>query len=131
MTRNLKRYAFFSVIWSLLFFTALNWGTAAAEQRGPYILLAAVVYGVGFALMGGFLGKRDDESKVRYSLGQAYSAVSNLASAAIGGVWIVLFRPEQLWQFALYSAVIAAIFIIGIVNYRRSIKGMSNKDLFR
>ena len=131
MTRNLKIYTLFCILWSLLFFTGLNWGTALPEERGLFIGVFALTYGLGFALLGYLLGKNDDDSKVRYGLSQAYSATSNFTSAIIGGVWVVFFKREDLWSLVLYSVGIAVLLAIGVYNYKKSIKGMKNKDLFQ
>lgn len=131
MTRNLKAYLVFSIIWSVLFFAVLGWGIANSAERWPYILLAAVTYGGGFGLVGYYFGKRDDQSRVRYSLGDAYGATSNLTSAVIGSIWIVLFRPGDAWTVAIYLLLMAVVAVLGLIKYRKSIKGMKNTELFQ
>lgn len=131
MTRNLKWYLAFAVIWSVAFFTALDWALGDPRYRWPYILTAGVVYGVGFYLVGYLLGKRDDQSAVRYDLRLAYSAVSNLASATIGTIWIVFFQPSGLPGVPVYLAALAVFWAIGIIKTRRTIKGMPAEELFQ
>ncbi len=131
MTHNLKLYLTFSILWSLPFFATLNWALVDEEHRWPVIWGAALVYGLGFAVIGKYLGKRDDDTQVSYSLRYAYPAVSNLSSALVGGIWIVFFHPEELWQLGLYLVVIALLIGIGLRQYKRSIKGMSNRELFQ
>lgn len=131
MTANLKLYVLFSILWSVAFFTALNWGTANSEERWPYILISAVTYGLGFALIGYLLGKPDDQSKVRYNLEQAYTATSNITSAVIGSIWIVFFKPQDRWTLAVYLPIIVIVAFIGYLNYKKSIKGMDKKELFK
>ena len=131
MTKNLKRYLAFSLLWSAAFFAVLNsWLRVPA---GPWLQIAAaaVIYGIGFAVLGSLLGRGDTQSEVRYGLGYAYAAVGNIASAAIGVVWVVFFRPITLWDTVPYLSVIAVFALIGAVQARRSIKGMSNSVLFR
>lgn len=131
MTRNLKLYLAFSVVWSVAFFAALNWGLADPERRWPCIAAAGIGYGLGFAVLGFLLGRADDQSAVRYDLGRAYSAVSTSASAAIGTLWIIFFRPSDIVAVPIYLAVIAVLWIISAVQARRTIKGMSAEDLFK
>ncbi len=131
MTTNLKLYAIFSILWSIGFFYALNWGTSASEERWPYIVISAITYGLGFAIVGFLLGKSDDQSKVRYSLSAAYSATSNIVSAIIGSIWIVFFKPQDRWTLAVYLPIIAIVAYIGYLTYKKSIKGMDNKELFK
>lgn len=131
MTRNLKWYLAFSVVWSVTFFTTLNWGLADPRYRWPYIVAASIIYGLGFALTGYLLGRPDDQSAVRYDLRRAYSAVSNLASATIGTLWILFFQPSGLRWIPVYLAVAAVFWTVGGLQARQSIKGMSAEDLFQ
>lgn len=131
MTKNLKWYLAFSVLWSVAFFAVLNsWLSVPA---GPWLQIAAagVIYGVGFAVLGSLLGRGDAQSEVRYSLGYAYAAVGNIASATVGVLWVVFFRPVTFWDTVPYLSIIAVFAVIGAVQARRSIKGMSNSVLFR
>jgi hypothetical protein len=131
VTRNLKVFAGFSVIWSLAFFVVLNWATLNSEQRWPAILGAAVVYGTGFAVVGRFLGRRDDQSSVRYSLEYAYSATSHWISAVIGSLWMLFFRPSDAWFLLLYLPVITLLAWLGYRSYQKSIKGIKSSKLFQ
>jgi hypothetical protein len=131
MTRNLKVFAAFSLGWSVAFFAVLNWGTEASSERWPYIVAAAAAYGTGFALVGRWLGKHDDQSKVRYSLEHAYSATSNLISAGAGSLWIGLFRPQESWFLAVYLPLVLALAWLGFRSYQRSIKGIKSDQLFK
>ncbi len=131
MTKNLKWYLAFSVVWSLTFFTALNWGLVDPRYRWPYIIAASITYGLGFALAGYLLGRRDDQSAVRYDLRRAYAAVSNMASATIGTLWIIFFQPSGLVGVPIYVAILVAVWLLGGIQARRSIKGMSAEELFQ
>lgn len=131
MTRNLKLYLAFSLTWSVTFFTALNWGLADPRDRWPYIIAASVTYGLGFALVGYLLGRPDDQGAVRYDLRRAYSAVSNVASAVVGTLWIIFFQPSGLAGIPIYLAAIVVFWTIGAMQARRSIKGMSAEELFQ
>lgn len=131
MTKNLKWYLAFAAAWSVAFFTALDWGLGDPRYRWPYIITASILYGVGFYVVGYLLGKHDDQSAVRYDLRLAYSAVSNLASAVIGTVWIVLFQPSGLPGVPVYLAALAIVWAIGITRARRTIKGIPAEELFQ
>jgi hypothetical protein len=131
MTRNLKAYLAFSVVWSLTFFTSLNWGLVDPRYRWPYIIAASVIYGLGFALVGYLLGRPDDQSAVRYDLRRAYSAVSNIASATIGTLWIIFFQPSGRAGIPIYITILVAFWIVGGIQARCSIKGMSAEELFQ
>lgn len=131
MTKNLKWYLMFSVVWSLAFFTVLDWGIADPQSSRPYVLGAAIAYGLGFALVGHLLGRPDDQAAVRYDLRSAYAAVSSLVSAAIGTLWILFFQPSAIRGIPVYLAAIAALWVIGAIHAKRSIKGTSAKELFQ
>lgn len=132
MTRNLKLFILFSLLWSIPFFVALNWVQADSNSRGPWMLLFSTVYGVGFSIVAKNLGKRDDQHKVRYSLGVRYGFASLLASAFVGSIWIILWQPDQLGSFA-FSYITAVIIGLAIAYYlsRKGIKGMPKKEIFK
>lgn len=140
MTKNLKWFLAFSLLWSTAFFAVLH--SSLRVPAGPWLRIgaagpwlqvgaAAVIYGIGFAVLGSLLGRGDAQSEVRYSLGYAYAAVGNIASATVGVLWIVFFRPYTFWDTVPYLSIIAVFTVIGAIQARRSIKGMSNSVLFR
>jgi len=131
MTKNLKWFLAFSLLWSAAFFAVLH--SSLRVPAGPWLQVgaAAVIYGIGFAVLGSLLGRGDAQSEVRYSLGYAYAAVGNIASATVGVLWIVFFRPYTFWDTVPYLSIIAVFAVIGAVQARRSIKDMSNSVLFR
>ena len=131
MTRNLKWYLAFSIAWSAVFFAALEWGLVAPQDRWALIIAAAVTYGIGFYVVGYALGRSDDQSAVRYDLRRAYSAVSNLASATIGTVWILGFQRTGIAGVPVYLGVMVAFWALGALQARRTIKGMSAEELFQ
>lgn len=131
MTRNLKCYLAFSIGWSVVFFAMLGWALTEPVSRWPFAAGGGIIYGLGFALGGYLLGRPDDQSKVRYNLGYAYAAVSNIASAVVGTIWIILFRPSGLVGVPVYLAVIAVFGIAGVAMHRKSIKGISAEDIFQ
>lgn len=132
MTRNLKLFILFSLLWSVPFYTALNWVQADEATRGPWMLLFSTLYGVGFSIAGKQLGKHDDQSRVRYSLGIRYGFASLLSSALVGVIWVIVWKPSQLQSFVLYFGT-SIIIGLAIASYlsRHGIKGMPKKELFK
>lgn len=131
MTRNLKWYAAFAIVWSAAFFTALDWGLIQPRERFFAIIGASVLYGAGFWVMGYVLGRGDDQSVVRYDLRRAYSAVSNIASAAVGTVWILGFQRSGMAGIPIYLGAVALFWAFGAMQARKSIKGMPAEELFQ
>ncbi len=131
MTANLKKFTIFSAVWSLLFYIALNWGVNNQARYGALILLFSLIYGIGFSIAGKRLGKADDDSRVRYNLGAAYGAVATLIPSSFGAIWVLLFQREDLWQIIFYLLPMLIVFIIGIYQYKRTIKGMKKEKLFQ
>lgn len=132
MTRNLKLFILFSLLWSVPFFAVLNWVQADESARGPWMLLFSTLYGLGFAIAGKQLGKKDDQHKVRYSLGIRYGFASLLASAFVGSIWIIFWHPDQLGSFA-FSYITAVIIGLAIAYYlsRKGIKGVPKREIFK
>lgn len=131
VTRNLKWYAGFAIVWSTAFFAALDWGLAQPRERFLAIIGASVLYGAGFWVMGYALGRDDDQSAVRYDLRRAYSAVSNIASAAVGTVWILGFQRSGMPGIPIYLGGVALFWTLGALQARKSIKGMPAEELFQ
>lgn len=131
MSRNLKIYLAFSVVWSLMFFAVLDWATADTHSRWWACALGGLAYGVGFAVLGYVLGRPDDQREVRYSLNYAYAAVSNITSAVIGTAWILLFKPEAYWWLFVYVPIVVFFIVYGLAVQRRTVKGFSDQELFR
>ncbi len=131
MTKNLKILAGLSLIWSVAFFSVLNWALYNPDQRWPFITVAAITYGLGFGLAGWQLGKRDSARPVRYNLGFAYSMTSNLASLLVGSLWVLLFRQNE-WPTLVIMLVIFSLvtLILGITG-KNDIKGIPKDRLFK
>jgi hypothetical protein len=109
----------------------LHWALFAPNQRGIFILIAALLYGFGFGVAGFLFGKHDSQAKVRYALGPRYSLMSTLASTIVGAIWIGVFRPEA--QATLWWLLVALVVQVVILAFTtsKSVKGISKKDLFR
>jgi hypothetical protein len=130
MTRNLKLYALFCVLWSVPFFMVLHWMLFNPETRGPIMLLAGPIYGIGFGLAGAWLGSRDSQRAVRYSLGSRYGMTSSVISALAGTIWMVCWRREYLWTIPIYIAITAAFTWYFMVRDRKNIKGTAKERIF-
>ncbi len=131
MTRNLKILVLFSVAWSVAFFGVLHWSLLDTEQRWPVTLVAAVTYGLGFALAGCWLGRRDPQRNVRYALEPRYSLTTSVVSLVIGGLWILLFRPEGLLGLVLIALGVGIQAYFSLRPNRQAIKGYPTEKLFK
>lgn len=131
MTRNLKLFALFSALWSVPFFMVLHWMLFNPEVRGPIMLLAAPLYGIGFSVAGHHLGKRDDQSKVRYGLRTRYGLTSTIVSILAGGVWIVGWRHDHWWELVVYGLILVVGLIITYIISKNSIKSIPKGQLFK
>jgi hypothetical protein len=132
MTTNLKRYTIFSIMWSIVYFGALNWllKTNGAEYTG-IVAFVAVFYSLGFALMGHLLGKSDSTRDTRANLPLSYFRAACLSSWSVGTLWVLLFRQEE-WRLPVIMAVVFGFFLtISTLNSRRTVKGISKDELFR
>jgi MFS family permease len=131
MTRNLKLFALFSVVWSIPFFMVLHWMLFNPESRGPIMLLASPIYGIGFSVAGHHLGKRDDQSKVRYGLGIRYGLTSTIASILVAGVWIVGWRHNHSWELLVYGIILVLGLGVAYILSKNSIKSIPKQKLFK
>jgi len=131
MTKNLKLFALFSLLWAVPYYWILDWSIADMSGRWPIFAVAGVAFMVGFSVVGYLLGRGDDESAVRYNLRHAYASASCLPVVFVGSLWVILFRPLASMALAVYLAIMAVVLIIGVIEYSCSIKGMSSKKLFK
>jgi hypothetical protein len=130
MTRNLKIFALFSFLWSLPFFAFLNWVLENSDRRGPLMLLASLVFGIGFSIAGKRLGHSDHEV-VSYPKGLRYGLVAGVIPSVVGGIWVIGWHKDHLSYLVSY---IVSIFIGLVIYYaiaRRTIKGMPKRKLFQ
>ena len=131
MTRNLGIYILFSLLWSVGFFAILNWCLYSPDNRGWIIGLTATLYGIGFSIMGHYLGSRDSSRNTRTNLPLMYGFAASGDSLIIGAIWILLFENGGWVDFL---AILAGnIFFLGIyaIISRKFVKGIPNKELFR
>ena len=131
MTRNLKIFTVLSLAWSVLFFSVLHWALFSPDERGGWIIAAAVTYGLGFALMGLLLGMNDKARNTRLNLGLWYAFLASLASSIVGGIWILFFRPDEWESLLIMLAISSVIFGIQFAATHKSIKGIARKELFK
>ncbi len=130
MTKNLKLYAAFTIVWSIIFYTVLNWGVADPNHRWPVMWTGAFVYGTGFTFVGKYLGRRE-KGQVRHNVRLAYVATSMGLSGIIGALWVALFHPEQWWQILVFAIIAGGFTWHVFVKYRHSVKGMKGEELFK
>lgn len=97
------------------------------DVRGPVMLPAALLYGIGFSLAGQQLGKRDYQRQVRYGLGLRYSITSVAASLIV----VIFWRPDYWWMVASYGLMALAIFIVNGLIAKNGIKGMPKGRIFK
>ncbi len=131
MTRNLRLYILFSLVWSVGFFASLNWCLYNPDKWGWLIGLAATVYGIGFAAMGSYLGSGDSSRNTRINLPLMYGLAASGDSLLIGAVWIWLFENGGWRDFV--AILVGNIFFLGLyaVISRKFVKGIPNKELFK
>jgi len=132
MTKNLKLFTAFSVLWTIPYFAAMHWLLmGSGVQSGP-MTSVTILFVVLLSTVQRNLMDRDDRHDVRYDLELRYALVSIVASS-------VVFLST--WAFAAPSHGVAmlignvfAMVVLTVVNYlhgRSRIKGMSNEELFR
>ncbi len=130
MTKNLKLFALFSIGWSIIFFSVLNWGIVNPNHRWPVMWVGAFVYGIGFSILGKYLGKRE-KGAIRHNIRAAYVATSTGISGIIGALWVALFHPDQWWQIIAFAVIAGGFTWHVFVKYRNSVKGMKGEELFK
>ena len=131
MTSNLKWYMVFSALWSLPFFAVLHWALFDQQNRWQYILVAALAYGIGFAIVGALLGRHDSQAKTRYNLSLLYGLTSNSISFFIGALWILLFRGSHWWELIAAGMFMVVSVCLQLLANRGRIKGMNKGELFK
>jgi hypothetical protein len=131
MTRNLKLFTIFSIVWPLPFLLVLHWALYDLDKRGPVLFVSSIILGIGFSIAGKQLGKRDDQSKVRYNLAARYILVSSLIPTLEVILLIIGWQKDQSWR--LYPAIASILFTFLIIYLfsRNSIKGMRKGKLFQ
>ncbi len=131
MTGNLKLFALFSFLWSIPYFMVLNWMLYNSDKRRIVMLPTYLVFGIGFSIAGHQLGKREDQSKVRYSLGLRYVLVAVMTSAIVGGVWVAFWQRNHFWWLISYVANVIVFLGFLYIFLRRGIKGIPKDKLFK
>lgn len=130
MTKNLKLYSLFAVVWSVVFYLILNWGVGDANRRWPVMWSVGLVYGCGFAAVGKYLGRRE-KGPIRHNVRATYVATSMLISGSIDALWVILFQPNQWVELLIFVLIASGFTGYTFVKYRDSIKGMKGEELFK
>lgn len=131
LSANLKRAYIFGIFWSVLFFSVLHWCLYQPDQRWPIIVASAITYGTGYSVTGYLFGKRDDQSKVRYSLDYWYSLSGTLTSTLVGGAWVLIFKRDGWGGLVVIVAIILIQITLLRLLTRSTIKGMPRQELFK
>lgn len=131
MTENSKLYAFFCVVWSVIFFAILHWALFDSASRWLYILGAAISYGLGFGIVGAWLGRSDSARDSKHDLSRLYSLISNAASFLVGGLWILIWRGQHWWELLTALIFLAISTTIIFLASRGRIKGIDKDKLFQ
>ena len=132
MTPNVKLFALFSSLWSVLYFAILSWAIADENRRWPAFWIAYLVFGLGFSIAGKQLGKRDSSRNTRRNTRLNYFLAALVPATAIGIIWELLIQHDSWSGIIGITAVGAAILIVALLVIRRySIKGMHKEDFFK
>lgn len=131
MTNLLKVYAVFCVLWSIAFFSLLHWALFDQESRWPFIVAGAIIYGIGFGMMGAFIGRFDDERKSRHGLEKVYTLTGNSISFLVGGLWILIFRGQHWWELLIATLCLAISTALILASFHGRIKGIKKDQLFK
>jgi uncharacterized membrane protein YeaQ/YmgE (transglycosylase-associated protein family) len=129
MTRNLKLFTLFSVIWSIPFFIMLEWVLQNPDTRGPLMLLTSLIFGIGFSIVGKQLGKK--EKPVRYALGLRYGLIAGVIPSVLGAIWVLGWHGNQINYLLSYIGAIVLCILIYYVLNQKTIKGITKKELFK
>lgn len=108
MTKNLKWFVAFSLIWSVVFYMSLNWAINETADLTPILL--SIIYGFGFYIVGNQLGEKEGKVKNK-NLSSFYALSALFISFITAVVWITWWQPEQM-SFLIY---LAAAYIVAIV----------------
>ena len=131
MTRNLKRFAAFSALWTVPYFAAMHSLLLGSTAHTGPMTSVTILFVVLLSTVQRNLMDRDDRHAVRYDLDLRYAIVSVIASSAVFLIWAFAV-PSHAVALLVGNAFAAVVLIT--VNYftgRSRIKGMSNEELFQ
>jgi hypothetical protein len=131
MTRNLKRFVVFSILWTVPYFAAMHSLLLGSGVHSGPMTSVTILFVVLLSTVQRNLMDRDDRRAVRYDLDLRYAIVAVMASSVVFLVWVFAV-PSHAVALLMGNAFAAAVLIA--VNYfhgRSRIKGMSNEELFR
>jgi hypothetical protein len=131
MTKNLKLFALFSLVTSIIFFAILDWMLKAPKSRGLIMGIVYIRFAAGFSFMGRYLGKRDDQRSVRYSLRIRYGTVAPLIATIVGAAWILIWHRQYLVALVIYLAVIIVCLAVMATFSKVGIKGTPKSKMFQ
>jgi hypothetical protein len=131
MTKNLKLFTFFCVIWALVYTSVLYRLIETGKPLTLSLMSWFVVLTVVLTSVERELLKRDNQRKVRYHLPLRYSILSAITSSAVSAIWILAWKQE-IWS-VLILWIVSILVILGIAASisKERIKSIRIKDLFK
>jgi hypothetical protein len=131
MTKNLKLFSLFCLLWSTLFYSILQWVSLNQDARVIPEIVATIVYTIGFGVVGTYLGKGDSIRDVRFALSVWYGVIAVLIPVAVGAIWLVGWQAgDRVTPFVFAFFTVLAL-STGYLLSRNKIKDMSKEELFR
>jgi hypothetical protein len=130
MTRNLKLFMLFSVVWSVPFFAVLEWMLQNPNTRGPLMPFASIAYGIGFSIAGRYFGRKEDKVS-RAPIGLRYGLFAGLIASAMGLLWALIWHRDHVSYIVSYLIAISLCFVIYFVLAKLTYKGITKKELFK
>src|SRR5579862_1873859 len=105
MTKNLKLFTLFCLVWSVPFYAFLQ--TITVSQDGNLLILAVacILYAIGFAITSTYLGNRDSARDARFALPVRYGVTATLSSMLMGGIWLAGWQSGDKISPYIYAAL--------------------------
>ena len=129
MTRQLRQFASFSLLWTvvyaLMIYSFVRRGVAAGA-----LVSVATLFTIALSTAETSWRRHDDQRRVRYSLNLRYTLVTIVASSLGTAVWTLGFQHNG-WLFLLIEiGTVVALVGAHLLVDRTRIKGMSRQQLF-
>ncbi len=129
MTKNIKIFAFFSLILSVLFFLILNYSLANFNQRYISYSISVIIIILLYSFTGEYLAQKDNQRKVKTNLTLMYLITPAVINAIIGILWVIIFK-RSLLSLYIYIMIIAACLIFYIIARKFFIKNINKRKIF-
>ncbi len=131
MTKNLKHFLIFSIIWAAAFLAALLFGIHRDQATSSVYLSFFVVFVVVQTSVQRYLADHDSQRATRINLPACYAVISASASLIVTCGWLVAWR-QSVWLVALAAigSVIVVCLTAATIN-KGKIKATKKEDLFK